>query len=350
MGKNIKRKSIAVDCRMLNKSGIGIYLKNLLYYWLQLTDIKWTLIGKEEELTTLPLTENCHIIECDIPIFSMRELINFPTEEINKCDLFYSPNFNVPGCIHIPIYITIHDVVFLDIPELVNPLGLWIRKYMLKRAYKLAYKIFTVSEFSKQRITYHLGNAKEIIVAYNGLRADLLNFTFEKYPKVYDFDYFLFIGNIKKYKGLNILLEAMEGIDKKLVIVGATQNLKTSDKIIIDKIRLNKNIKFENYIKNDNILYSIIANATALIQPSRYEGFGIPPLESLFLGTPAIVSDIPVFREIYGELPVIFFKDGDPDDLRLKLKNQSFPHIDNQVVKDTYSYQSSAFQMLDQMK
>jgi len=341
---------IAVDCRMLNKSGIGIYLKNLLYYWLQLPNIQWILIGRENELITLPLNENCHIIECNIPIFSLKELVNFPTEEINKCDLFYSPNFNVPGGINIPIYITIHDVVFLDFPELVNPLGLWIRRYMLKRAFKLAYKIFTVSEFSKQRIIYHLGNGKEIIVAYNGLRADLLNFTSENVSRIYDFDYFLFIGNIKKYKGLNILLEAMEGIDKKLVIVGTTQNLKTSDKIIIEKIRSNENIKFENYIKNDEILYSIIANAIALIQPSRYEGFGIPPLESLFLGTPAIVSDIPVFREIYGKLPVIFFKDGDSNDLRLKLKKQFFPHIDTQVVKDAYSYQTTAFQILDQTR
>ncbi len=51
-----------------------------------------------------------------------------------------------------------------------------------------------------------------------------------------------------------------------------------------------------------------LQNADALIQPSLYEGFGIPPLEAMTLGTQAIISDIPVFKEIYHDFPVRFFK------------------------------------------
>lgn len=47
--------------------------------------------------------------------------------------------------------------------------------------------------------------------------------------------------------------------------------------------------------------------ASMLIQPSLYEGFGIPPLESLFLGTPVVLSNIPVFKELYANLDVCFY-------------------------------------------
>lgn len=62
-----------------------------------------------------------------------------------------------------------------------------------------------------------------------------------------------------------------------------------------------------------------IARAELLIQPSAYEGFGLPPLEALCLGTKPVVSDIPVFREVYDGLDVTFFKAGDAADLKEKI-------------------------------
>jgi glycosyltransferase involved in cell wall biosynthesis len=333
---------IAVDCRMLNMSGIGVYLKNILFYWLQSKNTNLVLIGKKNDLIKLNLNNNCQIINCTIPIFSFKEFLNFPTSEINKCDYFYSPNYNIPSGIKIPIFITIHDVVFLDIKDLSNRVGLLIRKYILKRAIRLADKVFTVSEFSKQRIIFHLGNTKEIIVAYNGLRVDLLQYNSSNSIKKYDFEYVLFIGNIKKHKGLDVLLNAIKNTEIKIVIIGSFQNFKTSDKIILEKLRLNKNIIVEGFIDNDNQLYDIISNAKVLVQPSRYEGFGIPPLESLFLGTPVIISDIPVFKEIYSNFPLIFFKDGDSEDLKSKLELNIFPKINKEYISGFYKYEKTA--------
>jgi glycosyltransferase involved in cell wall biosynthesis len=55
------------------------------------------------------------------------------------------------------------------------------------------------------------------------------------------------------------------------------------------------------------------------VQPSLYEGFGLPPLEAMTCGTQALISDIPVFKEIYGGFPVTFFSAGDSEDLSCKL-------------------------------
>lgn len=319
-------KKIAIDCRMINSSGIGTYLKGILPYLLG-TNNKFLIIGNKEELQKFLKYENVEFQECNIKIFSIKELINFPIEQINKCDIFYTPNFNIPLGIKIPIYLTIHDIIFLDMPELTSKIGYYLRKFYYKLAYSKATKIFTVSNFSKKRIQYFLGTQKEIIVTYNGISDYILKDSNENYIKK---DYLIFVGNIKKHKGLKILLKAFEllkrdGSNLKLMIVGNQKNFRTKDKEVINLLenqKLNKDIIFTGYVEN-NELKKLIAEAKILIQPSLYEGFGIPPLEALALGTNAIVSDIEVFKEIYSDLPVTFFRVNDEIDLKEKITNES---------------------------
>lgn len=341
MGKTNKAIKIAVDCRMLKMSGIGVYLSSVLRYWLQRQDVHWLLIGDEKELSSLPLTERCRILQCNIPIFSHKELFRFPTKEINGCDIFYSPNFNVPMGIKIPTYITVHDVVFLDYKSFDTRFKVFLRRMMLWRTIKKAKKIFTVSSFSKERIEAHFGSSRQIIVAFNGLSEELLSFQPET-SKPYNFDYLLFIGNIKRHKGIDILIDAMQGLGKKLVIVGKIDGLKTSDKVTIERMRENENIVLSGRVESNAALYNLIAHAEALIQPSRYEGFGIPPLEALALGTRAIISDIPVFREVYADLPVVFFENENTNSLREKILNPKNTVIDTEKAKSAYSYKDTA--------
>jgi len=57
---------------------------------------------------------------------------------------------------------------------------------------------------------------------------------------------------------------------------------------------------------SDEVLASLYKGARFLIQPSLIEGFGLPPLEALSLGTPVLLSDIPIFREIYEDAAEYF--------------------------------------------
>lgn len=54
----------------------------------------------------------------------------------------------------------------------------------------------------------------------------------------------------------------------------------------------------------DKELGGLYVRSAALVYPSRREGFGLPPLEAMAFGRPVIVSDIPVFRELYGDIPL----------------------------------------------
>jgi glycosyltransferase involved in cell wall biosynthesis len=184
-------------------------------------------------------------------------------------------------------------------------------------------KDFTVSFFSKSRIEHYLGTRKPVIVTYSAIGRVFLSFDTGNIKKQ---DTLVFIGNIKKHKGLHYLIDAFgearkEGLKHKLVIAGSLDNFRTRDDEIMKKIASlgREAVEFTGPVP-DRELLRILSEASLLVQPSLYEGFGLPPLEAMFLGTGALVSDIPVFREIYGDFPVTFFRAGDAVDLKNKLE------------------------------
>lgn len=104
------------------------------------------------------------------------------------------------------------------------------------------------------------------------------------------------------------------------------------------------NIRHLGYVTDDerNVLY---ATCTAFIFPSRYEGFGLPPLEAACLGAPVIVSDIPPMREIFGH----DFRYVDPDKPAVDLQAvTNTPNIDD--LRARYSWTDTAAKVLAHLR
>ena len=144
---------LAVDCRVLDSSGIGVFLRECLIRF-NSQNISLLLIGCSEKIKKLSL-KNSTILECNIKTFSLKELFSFPKsllKQINKCDAYFTPYFNIPSGIKIPVFSTIHDMIFPDMPELTSKIGLMARMFFYKRASKKSDLIFTVSKFSEERI------------------------------------------------------------------------------------------------------------------------------------------------------------------------------------------------------
>ena len=318
---------VAIDCRHIDSSGgIGVYLRECLPFFLD-TANEFLLLGDTQKLNFTRNYPNIKIIPCSIKPFSLQDTFLFPlriSKKINNCDLFYTPYFNIPGGLKIPAYTTIHDIIFPDMPELTSGLGLCIRMYFYKRCFKRSRKIFTVSEFSKSRIDYYTGGKVAVIVTYNAIQSYLLENP-DKTQKIVKKDLILFIGNIKKHKGLHNLLAAYRearkyGLSHKLLIVGNAGNFRSKDNEFNRIIKTFKSgeVEFTGFLPNDDI-YRLLREASLLVQPSLYEGFGYPPLEAMISGTTVLISDIPVFKEIYNGFPVHYFKAGDQADLKEKL-------------------------------
>lgn len=325
---------IAIDCRMCGKSGIGAFIDGILPYFIK-SNNHLLLIGLTPE--SIPDTvKNINFSEykidflpCDIETFSVKELLFFPKnirKQINTCDCYFTPYCNIPSGIKIPIYTTIHDIVFLDIPGLSSKLGTFIRKCFYQYAIFKSKAIFTVSNFSSDRIHKKLFCKKPVHVVYSALPEYLLNTSSEEKKT----NTIIFIGNIKKHKGFSTLLPAFTEFNAqlkdtnmesaKLIIIGSQANFRTQDNTISNLLdSCNKeDIEFTGYI-SDAELQKKLSQARILVQPSTYEGFGLPPLQALYCHTNAIISDIPVFKEIYKEFPVTYFSTNDIQDLTNKM-------------------------------
>jgi len=359
---------LAIDCRMSGKSGIGTFLDNIIPFFIS-SGISILFLGlpenkkKEIEQKESEHNKDFKFLPCNIKNFSIKEMLAFPSNllsEINTCDAYFSPYCNIPGRlfsrgIKIPVYTTIHDIIFLDMPQIAGKAGTFIRKQFYKRAIKLSKGIFTVSEFSKERIIQKLNCKKKLTVVYNGV--PLYNEE-EDSIIVKKTNTILFVGNIKKHKGLATLIPAFikfrnnlsipDEQKPQLLIVGSKENFRTADlklQELFSSAEAN-NIIFTGFLPDEKLKH-LIASAKILIQPSLYEGFGIPPLQALYSGTKTIISDIPVFKEIYANLPVTFFKTEDVLDLAKKIESVYFDQSPLPKFKKIYSYKNTANKILN---
>jgi len=319
--------TITIDCRWIDSSGIGVYLRECLSFFLDSGNFVFLLGDSEKLAPVISERKNAEILDCPVKPFSFRELFAFPRgllEKINSGDLYYSPYFSIPGGIKIPVYTTIHDIIFPDMPELCSRTGLAARMWFYHRAFDRSKKIFTVSEFSKSRIEHYSKNRVSVIVTHSAIQPMFLEYR-DKLQNNQKKGTIVFVGNIKKHKGLDCLLDAFhqarnEGLPHKLVIIGSKEKFRTSDNMILRKIEEigNDAVFFTGFVSDEKLM-EYLSTAALLVQPSLYEGFCLPPLEAMVLGTHALISDIPVLKEVYAEYPVTFFHAGDCGDLKTKL-------------------------------
>lgn len=197
--------------------------------------------------------------------------------------------------------ITIHDVSHERYPEWFSKSYYRFYHYMMPRIGKKAHAIITVSKFSKKEIEETLALPSEKIHVINC-----------SIPSYHTYDdntastaeqaerYIVSVSSMDPRKNFIRLVEAFNKIqDKsvKLYIIG--MQFKAFNTPDMQKI-MGDNVILTGYL-DDQSLQKMYKNALFSVYPSLYEGFGIPPLESMSYGCPVIISDIPALKEISGD-------------------------------------------------
>ncbi len=303
---------IAVDARMLNASGIGTYLKNLLPYLGK--SLRLQLLGEPAAIQALGLGNMAETFACSAPVYHPREQWEL-VSILRKLQphLFWSPHFNVPwtGISPARQVTTIHDVFFLANPRLVSIPKFLYSRFLISKAIKRSRQVITVSEFSKSEILKYTGAAPEKIqVVHNGVNRQSFKATAEwphnKWKKPEN-GYILYVGNVKPHKNLATLVKAHEqlatrGQSLPLWIVGKKDGFITGDSALLQQLgeraRHSSGQVFFTGLVTDQELQTLYACARVFAFPSLYEGFGLPPLEAMAAGCPVVASDIPVLREV----------------------------------------------------
>lgn len=234
---------------------------------------------------------------------------------LRRGEILFSPANAGPWTVRTQA-VTLHDASVFDHPEWFRPaFALWTR-LAWKILAKQARMIFTVSEFSRVRLQFHLNIPDEKIrVISNGVGKPFepqSTRAIEAVKEKYNLKrpYFLFVGTLEPRKNLGRLIEAWTRVEShyELVIVGATgkvfapadRSAKSTD--FAPKSETSESAGRIAYIGHapDADLPSLYSGATALVIPSLYEGFGLPALEALACGAPVIASNASAFPEVLG--------------------------------------------------
>ncbi|MFA5292221.1 MAG: glycosyltransferase family 1 protein [Phycisphaerae bacterium] len=212
--------------------------------------------------------------------------------------VFYTPGFNPPLYSSVPFVFTIHDLNHIQFVS--NP-GVFKRTYydlILKPACHRAFKVVTVSEFSRRSIIEWSNVSEDRVVNVgNGVSKEYCP-DGKRYTPGYP--YIFWVGNYKPHKNLSRLLDAFlcSGVKKdvKLLLAG---ELDASSTALVKEKKLANDVVFAGLISEEK-MPSYYRGAEAFVFPSLYEGFGLPVLEAMACGTPVITSNCTALPEVAG--------------------------------------------------
>jgi glycosyltransferase involved in cell wall biosynthesis len=302
------RIKLVVDCRMINMSGIGTYLKNILPGIIATNQFDIWCLGYDN-LKEFYWFNSINYIAVKARILTVSEQLELPGK-IPACDILWSPNWNIPlFCFNAKKkVVTIHDVYHLANPKQFSKMKMSLVKFYMRVIKLTSARIITVSEFSKQEILRYTNIASDKITVINLAVDENYSHDFPSRNHT-ESNYALFVGNVKPHKNLKLCLVAMSLIkDKnlKFYIVGKKGGFITNDDALNSYIKMLRNrIVFTGEV-SDNELKSYYDNAKFFLFPSKYEGFGLPILEAMKFSLPIIASNAASIPEVGGEKLIYF--------------------------------------------
>jgi glycosyltransferase involved in cell wall biosynthesis len=311
-------------------SGVGVYTLNLikaldqlqesenfkLDIYFQPTFKNWLSRNFSPNESIQPYSPHC----LPIPVTVTNALMKFP----NPLLAYFSRSLDRPDVVHGTdhfVYphpksrniMTIHDLTFVKYPDYVPTI---VKTYLdrIKNCLKFTDAIITFSENTKRDLVELLKiDPDKIYITYQASRyhTDYLNNQQIEDLKIsvsYDFTkpYFLFVSTLEPRKNVIGLIQAFNYLKKhhkiehQLVLIGQTGWKYQPILEAINESPYHPEIHHLNYL-TDDLVALFYHQAEAFIYPSFYEGFGLPVLEAMTLGTPVITSNSSSLPEVTGD-------------------------------------------------
>ncbi len=225
---------------------------------------------------------------------------------------FFSPGFNAPIGTPCSFSLTIHDLIHLEVADEISLAKRLYYRWVVLPAVHHADVVFTVSEYSRQKIAHWSGVAMDrIVVAGNGV-SDA--FTPEGVRWAWPKPYLLYVGNQKPHKNVEGLVRGYAAsklsAEVDLLLTGTLSDAVATVAAqcgVVDRVK-------PLGLVHESDLPCLYRGAMALVMPSRYEGFGLPVVEAMASGVPVLCSDRTSLPEVGGDA-VAYFSPDDTESL-----------------------------------
>lgn len=310
-------KKIGIDARLYSQTGVGTYLKNLLYYLEKKSSNSGTLfyiyLTKKDFNKVTFRKKNFIKRKADYSWHSFAEQTGFCLQLYrDNLDLMHFTYFSYPVLYWKKFIATVHDVTPLLFKtgkaSTKNPLIYQIKHFffriILGCQVRKAAKIITPTNTVREQLSSIYGQkvTAKIETVYEGINYQLINLKQSSNEAMKFNNFFIYVGNFYPHKNVERLVSAYSRIktDTKLILIGPNDFFKNRLSQTIRKLKQEKRILFVNNSSLSDLVY-FYKNAKALIHPSLSEGFGLPLIEAAYFNCPIIASNIKVFKELLGE-------------------------------------------------
>lgn len=239
----------------------------------------------------------------------------------DRPDVAWFPQNVIPFGVRTPSVVTLHDLLYFNLPEFPHREYLWpdilYMRAMIPRSARQARRVVCVSDHTA-------GDARRVL----GVSASALNVIREAPSRVFlassrdsaagirakyglQRPFFLYSGTRSVRKNIRVLFEAFArcraDIPHDLVLTGGGGHVVVEDRAedTLAKYGLRDRVKVLGMIPQEDLI-ALYHEADTFVFPSRYEGFGLPPLEAMACGCPVICSNATALPEVVGEAALVF--------------------------------------------
>lgn len=231
----------------------------------------------------------------------------------DNIDVFWGPSHRIPRFLSNKIakVVTIHDLVWRRAGETMRPLSRLAEGVFTKSAINLADMIVADSYSTADDIIMEFPHTVDHVkVVHLGASSLPQSGDIKELNSLgVDRPYFLFVGTLEPRKNLRQLLKAFAAIDASirkrfhLVIAGGMGWGRENLVSLIGSLGLTDEVRLTGYV-SEQTLATLYSHALFLAMPSLYEGFGLPLVEAMSLGTPALTSSVSSLPEVAGDAAV----------------------------------------------
>ncbi len=351
-------KKVGIDARLYFQTGVGVYLRNLLYYLqkAKTNDVVFYIYLMKEDSPKVEFNQANFVkkeVSCRWHSFS--EQVDFARLLYrDKLDLMHFTYFSYPIIYRRLFIATIHDTTPLLFKTGRASTKNWLSyeikhfffKIVLASQIRHSATVITPTKAVKDQLVKIYGQKykKKILPISEGVNYELINIDAVPPRLKLNKDFFIYVGNFYPHKNVERLIRAFSQLDKniQLILVGPDGFFSERLVRLIDQSNQKKKIMFLNNPTNGELIY-LYKNALALINPSISEGFGLPLVEAAYFGLPVIASDIAVFHEIL-DGQYLSFDPQNSSDIATKieffLKNK--PKFDYRKILEKHSFAKMA--------